>query len=63
MDGTANKRQPRRSIDGQVVATQAIIAKWLASCKEFLPRAKTDDLQVSDSMEKIAPAGAGQSQN
>jgi hypothetical protein len=38
--------EPRRSIDGQVAAAQAIIAKWLESCKEFPPRAKTGELHL-----------------
>ena len=55
--------EPRRSIDGQVAAAQAIIAKWLESCKEIRRARKPASFTFSDSMEKIATAGARQSQN
>jgi arylsulfatase A-like enzyme len=45
------------------VPAQAIVAQYLESFKEFPPRAKAASFTVSDAMEKIEEAGAGQSQN
>jgi arylsulfatase A-like enzyme len=45
------------------VPAQAIIAQYLQSFNEFPPRAKAASFTVSDAMEKIESAGAGQSEN
>ena len=45
------------------VPAQALVSKWLESFKEFPPRAKAASFTISDAMDKIEAAGAGQSEN
>ena len=45
------------------VPAQAIVAQYLESFKEFPPRAKAASFTVSDAMEKIESASAGESEN
>lgn len=45
------------------VPAQALVARYLESFREFPPRGKPASFTISDAMEKIESAGAGQSQN
>jgi len=42
------------------VPAQAIVGKFLETCKEFLPRAKAASFTVSDAMAKIQSASPNQ---